>query len=1111
MVVSLLDACFVYDTLAVSLCPGESLTVGSHTYAQTGVYLDTLGALPCDTIRLTNLTVLDGVSTQAAIVNICAGGAIQLQAQGGQVYAWSPAAGLSATNIANPVASPSQTTTYAVIGFMETENLIVNGDFEQGNTGFTSSYAYSPFDIGPQAVYDILADVNDAHPLAAHCHDHTTSTGKLMAANGAGTLNTTVWQQTVPVAPQTDYIFSAWVTNWSAPTVPLSKLQFSVNGQLLGSVFQPVSTSCEWEKFDEIWNSGNATSAIIRLVNQNTEVNGNDFGLDDIHFSRICTNTDTVTVVVHQPVVQNMAPTICQGETFTVGNTQYNQTGSYSNTLQTIYGCDSTVLTNLTVLPTFQTTQSPVICEGDSVIVGASIYTTSGQYSDMLTATNGCDSTVTTQLTVNPSYQIDQTLVICEGESIIVGNNTYTVSGIYTDALQTVSGCDSTVLTNLTVLPIFQTTQSPVICEGDSVIVGASVYNASGIYTNVLQAMNGCDSTVTTQLTVNPSYQINQTLVICEGESIIVGNNTYTMNGIYTDALQTVNGCDSSITTNLTVLPIFQTTQSPVICQGDSVIVGTSVYTASGIYTNVLPATNGCDSAVTTLLTVNPAYQISQSLNICEGESIIVGGNTYFATGNYTDSLQTISGCDSIITTALTVLPTLLLQQSLAFCEGESVYSQSGIYVDTFQSQNGCDSIVTSSVVLYPLAYTQQSFSFCQGDSVVVGNSTYYQQGIYKDTLQTWHGCDSILTTNITILPVKTTTQAITLCEGENIAVGSNTYTQSGNYMDTLQTWQGCDSTVMTSLTVLPAYYQSLDVILCEGETYTLGNHTYGQTGTFSDTLQSTFGGCDSIVNLKLTVSVLDANLSTVSPFCFGDENGALTVTQTTGGTEPYVYSINDTAYFSPNTMFSNLPGGTHLLWIEDANGCQKTFPFSLDEPFELQLDLSDIIQIELGESVQLSPNLNFVPDSIVWSPAEGLSCTNCMNPTANPFETVNYHLWVQNENGCSMEGQIQIIVRRSGKVFIPNVFSPNGDGINDNFIPFVGGSVKAIRKLLIFDRWGGQVFEGGYLTLNEPTQGWDGTDRGLPVNTGVFAWLAEVEFVNGQVEVFKGDVTVVR
>ncbi|MBK9016267.1 MAG: hypothetical protein IPM82_20580 [Saprospiraceae bacterium] len=131
-----------------------------------------------------------------------------------------------------------------------------------------------------------------------------------------------------------------------------------------------------------------------------------------------------------------------------------------------------------------------------------------------------------------------------------------------------------------------------------------------------------------------------------------------------------------------------------------------------------------------------------------------------------------MNGCDSIISTTLTVLPVVSIAQQFMLCQGESVtvgnqvYSQAGVYVDTLQTPDGCDSILTTSITVYPLAFTQQNFSLCQGDSVMVGSSTYNQQGVYQDILQTWLGCDSTVTTSVIVLPVKTLTQTISLCEG---------------------------------------------------------------------------------------------------------------------------------------------------------------------------------------------------------------------------------------------------------------------------------------------------------------------------------------------------------
>ena len=188
----------------------------------------------------------------------------------------------------------------------------------------------------------------------------------------------------------------------------------------------------------------------------------------------------------------------------------------------------------------------------------------------------------------------------------MVGSNTYSVSGVYNDLFVAANGCDSTVTTNLTVNAAITATQNLIICPNDSVVVGTSVYNTTGTYTDLLISASGCDSLVTTNLTVNIILNVNQFVNICAGDSLVVGSNVYDSTGVYVDLLSSSAGCDSLVTTNLTVNSAVTFTQSPSICAGEVFTVGTSTYTSSGTYTDLLVSSAGCDSTVTTVLTVNP-------------------------------------------------------------------------------------------------------------------------------------------------------------------------------------------------------------------------------------------------------------------------------------------------------------------------------------------------------------------------------------------------------------------------------------------------------------------------------------------------------------------------
>lgn len=226
---------------------------------------------------------------------LCKGQNLNLLAISGyNSYSWSTGDTTSAINV-------NSAGTYIVEAtlFVGNSNLVVNGDFEAGDSGFTSSYGFvssqSPTALWNPGYYAIGSNPNNYHSNFYSCSDKTSGSGLMYIANGASTANTIIWSQTINVQVNTNYNFSAWVSsveNTSSPAV----LQFFVNGTQIGNVFSPSSTGCDWGEFYNLWNSGTNTSAVISIVNQNTEPSGNDFALDDISFIPYCTNVDTIKV-----------------------------------------------------------------------------------------------------------------------------------------------------------------------------------------------------------------------------------------------------------------------------------------------------------------------------------------------------------------------------------------------------------------------------------------------------------------------------------------------------------------------------------------------------------------------------------------------------------------------------------------------------------------------------------------------------------------------------------------------------------------------------------------------------------------------------------------------
>lgn len=154
----------------------------------------------------------------------------------------------------------------------------------------------------------------------------------------------------------------------------------------------------------------------------------------------------------------------------------------------------------------------------------------------------------------------NHTVSICSGGVYEIGGQEYTAAGNYQVTLTRASGCDSVVNLTLNVIPEITNSQTVSICAGETFQVGTTSYSSTGIYTDILQASNGCDSIVTTQLTVISPIAFSQSVSLCFGETIQVGSSVYSTSGTYTDILTSVEGCDSSVTTTIDVqLPIVTT------------------------------------------------------------------------------------------------------------------------------------------------------------------------------------------------------------------------------------------------------------------------------------------------------------------------------------------------------------------------------------------------------------------------------------------------------------------------------------------------------------------------------------------------------------------------
>ena len=567
-----------------------------------------------------------------------------------------------------------------------------------------------------------------------------------------------------------------------------------------------------------------------------------------------------------------LSATICEGQTYAENGFNVSEAGVYTQSLQSVNGCDSVVTLNLNVNPVYNTDLFASICEGEVYNENGFNVNEAGVYSRTLQAVNGCDSVVNLTLSVNPIFNTNLSAFICEGETYSENGFNVSEAGTYTQSLQSVLGCDSIVTLTLNVNPVFNTPLTATICEG-------SVYNENGFnvseagtYTQSLQSVNGCDSIVTLTLNVNPVFNTSLTATICEGSAYTENGFNVSEAGVYTLNLQTVNGCDSVVTLNLNVNPVYNTDLFASICEGEVYNENGFNVNEAGVYSRTLQAVNGCDSVVNLTLSVNPIFNTNLSAFICEGETYSENGFNVSEAGTYTQSLQSVLGCDSIVTLTLNVNPVFNTPLTATICEG-SVYnengfnvSEAGTYTQNLQSVNGCDSIVTLTLNVTPSYHTNLTATICEGSELNISGFNVSEAGVYTQSYTAVNGCDSIVTLTVTALPVYNTNLTLTICEGTTLNFSGFNVSEAGTYTQSHTAANGCDSIVTLVVTTYPTFDTTITATINAGEMYSEFGFNESEAGTYVQNLQ-TVNGCDSTITLVLSVnsSLLEAEIEEIS------------------------------------------------------------------------------------------------------------------------------------------------------------------------------------------------------------------------------------------------------
>lgn len=367
-------------------------------------------------------------------------------------------------------------------------------------------------------------------------------------------------------------------------------------------------------------------------------------------------NSTSINITVGQSYSSSESVSVCQNTTISYPDgTSETITGNttHSSNMISTSGCDSVIVTNVTMVTAYNSNENYAVCQNSTVTYpdGTSeTITANTTHTSNLISSTGCDSIIVTNVTMTTPYNLSENISVCENTSVTYPDGTSeTITGntSHTSNLISSVGCDSTIVTTVTMNQSYNLTENVNTCENTTITYPdgtTEVITSNTTHTSSLVSTTGCDSTVVTSVTMNQNYTTTQNEEICSGSSYTYPDGTVhtniTLNESHTSALNTAFGCDSVITTNLSVVSSINTTDNVSVCSGDNYAYpdGTvsNNISVGETHTSNLISVYGCDSIITTNISVNPLPTLtSTSGTICDGESITLSATASLGGGSY--------------------------------------------------------------------------------------------------------------------------------------------------------------------------------------------------------------------------------------------------------------------------------------------------------------------------------------------------------------------------------------------------------------------------------------------------------------------------------------------
>ncbi len=785
------------------------------------------------------------------------------------------------------------------------------------------------------------------------------------------------------------------------------------------------------------------------------------------------TTTSCITITQFSGYTTILDTVLCGSNTIVVNNHIYGN-GIWSGTelIPSSTGCDSVVEIQITPVNAFELMTTKKLCPGDSIFLQGAFQTKAGTYIDTFSSVYHCDSIVTTELIVAPFDTLWIVSTTCD--PALAGTTIMTINEGH---------CDSTIITQVLLLASDTTTISLFSC----------MITDTGQVIQMLTNHVGCDSMVVTNIYLLHSDTTTLFTTTCDPAAA----------GITVQIFPNVVGCDSMVVTNTSFALSDTTLISALTC------TYADTGTTSALYVNAM----GCDSLV-------------MNTKIYAGtDTTFIFSNTCTASdaGLFLSNLTNQFGCDSVISMLVTLLPSDTTYLTNTSCEP----LDTGVVIQYLTNSVGCDSLVVTTTNLLPVdichfqatMFVQQPV--CYGDSAKV--TVDLQIGTGPFNLQWSHLGDA----GSYVFPVSGTYSFSFALEGEShivltsanglqildtIFIDSVTPFEIGvqntsDYNGYNVACQG-DSIGTAMVNILSGGALPLSYLWSNGiKTPDISNL---KAGVYNLTVTDNHG-CTTSSSVVITEpAAIEYNLTIEDILCYGDSSGAVSLSGMQGGVGPYMTSL-DSSSFLMDMSYHHLIPGDHGMKIMDQNGCSSEELFVLTEPHDWSLSLGADTIVYYGTSIDLVPTINGQPNGALQFTWSDHLCDNCGSRNVELIKGSAFSITATDENGCTSEDEIIIDVTIKHDVFVPNIFSPNGDQVNDLLMISTSRGLKEIEEFAIFDRWGNLVYSQLHGQPEDSSVAWDGLLDGKPLNTGVYAYKLIAEFQD-EVRVTRfGDITLIR